>query len=74
MRTEEEEIIHPMSGKRIKGFRLEAGDVLKAGDVYDSPSGVWKLCSRVGETLAKRFAAICVRPSVPVSKSHPTAA
>lgn len=57
--------MHPQSGSKIVGVRLEPGAILKATDVYPHPDGSWKKAGRL-EGQKVESAAICwIRPSVP---------
>ncbi|HUC01688.1 MAG TPA: hypothetical protein VMA75_02175 [Candidatus Paceibacterota bacterium] len=57
--------VHYKSNAIVDGIALEAGDVLRATDVYDSTSGKWSPIppALVGTAIVKEAAAVFVRPS-----------
>lgn len=46
----------------VYGYRLEDGDVLQEGDLYDSTGGDWQPCPCPGLTLQSGNAAVWIRP------------
>jgi hypothetical protein len=60
---------HPKDySKTVIGKRLESGDILEDGDVYDSTSGNWERQPILtGTRLRSGFAAYWVRPDKRVS-------
>ena len=46
----------------VRGCELETGDVLEAGDLYESTSGSWVECPCPGLTLQAGDAVTWVRP------------
>lgn len=51
--TDKQLIQHPLSKTPILGYRLEPGDTIRIGDIYDSSSGKWSSApeAMVGLTL-----------------------
>jgi len=47
----------------VYGHRLEAGDELKEGDLYDSTGGDWQPCPCPGLTLQAGSVAVWIRPT-----------
>lgn len=64
MESESKTHIHPISGEEIKGFRLEAGDTIQPGDMYDSTTGHWSALNSAfgGFKIRDNPGAICIRP------------
>ncbi len=55
----------PQNGRytHILGRKLEAGEELQAGDVYDSSNGYWEQCPCPGVILQGGVATTWVRPA-----------
>ncbi len=57
-----ETIRHPVSGEIIEGTPLKAGDVIRAGDKYDSTTGKWdELNWLVGKPIQDNCTTLWVR-------------
>ena len=55
--------LHPRNpNQNIFGIKLQAGDVIKADDVYDSSDGTWKKTPCPGLILQEKCNTYWVRP------------
>ena len=57
-----EVISHKISGNKIFGTRLVAGEILRIGDVYDSSDGGWQKCPAPGRKVPPGEHVVWVRP------------
>ncbi|MEK7120992.1 MAG: hypothetical protein AAB840_02775 [Patescibacteria group bacterium] len=62
MEKEARKHIHPISAKEIFGRKLDVGDKIIKGDVYDSTTGKWMISSFAGHLVPYGEHVIWVRP------------
>jgi hypothetical protein len=63
METKIKDHLHPKNGViPIRGRRLQEGDKIEEGDVFDSPTGFWKTSPVVVGIALGKTNAIWIRP------------